>query len=811
MARLIENLRLKIKKPHLRIRIEKFNTGKILRAAGIICFFGLAAVFGAVFGAYRAVRQNLPSVSDLETFEPNILTSIYSADGRMIKDFATERRIEVPYESIPETLKKAIIATEDPRFYKHNGIDLRGILRAAKENIRRGRFFRRPEGGSTITQQLARNLFLYPQQTIGRKLKEMYLAVQIEKAYSKEKILEMYCNQFYLNHGVHGVETASNFYFGKSVADLTLEEAAMIAGIFRGPSIYSPYNNTEVTLRRRNHVINRMLEEGYISGEQAEEAKARPMTVLPWRSGGYSSDFAAYFFEEIRRYLIKKFGSEILYQGGLKVYTTIDPVLQRYAEEALLGRLREIDKLKGWRKDKRNLLKEGKVKLEEEWLERWVSATAEENEVSDAIVLSVTRKEAVVRVKKYTGRLENKGIAWTRTDNLEKLFERGDVIQVMIKSIDEAKNEVQVSLEQDPLLEGAFLAVDPRSGQVKAMVGGYSFQRSEWNRATQALRQAGSAIKPMLYTAALENRFTASSQISDEPVEFPDKWLGEIWSPRNYDRKYKGTVTLRIGLEESRNVVTARLLDYISPQTGVDYCRRFGLTSTIYPYLSLSLGTFDVSLLELVSAYTVFPNKGVRIKPYFITRIEDRGGNVLEEARVEAEEVISPQTAYLMTSLMQGVIQRGTGAAANALGIPLAGKTGTTSDYTDAWFIGFSPSLCAGVWIGHDEKVPIGERQSGAVAALPAWMTFFKRWIDDETADARAAGGEPVFEDFEVPPNITFVDVDWKTGFLATPACLWPIREAFLAGTEPDRYCSNHDHLKILDYYGTEKAVEEHD
>jgi penicillin-binding protein 1A len=435
----------------------------------------------------------------------------------------------------------------------------------------------------------------------------------------------------------------------------------------------------------------------------------------------------------------------------------------------------------------------------------------EADEVTDAIVLSVTRTEASVRVKKYTGKLPNKDIAWTRTDNLEKLLEPGDVIQVKVKGVDEGKKEVQVSLDQDPLLEGAFLVIDPRSGQIKAMVGGYSFQRSEWNRATQAQRQAGSAIKPILYTAALENRFTASSQISDEPVEFPDKWLGETWTPRNYDRKYKGTVTLRIGLEESRNVVTARLLDYISPQTGVDYCRKFGLTSTIYPYLSLSLGTFDVSLLELVSAYTVFPNKGVRIKPYFITRIEDREGNVLEEARVEAEEVISPQRAYLMTSLMRGVVQRGTAAAANSLGIPLAGKTGTTSDYTDAWFVGFSPSLCAGVWIGNDEKVPIGNRQAGAVAALPAWITFFKRIIDDETKSAQAAGRKPNFEDFDVPPNITFVEVDWKTGFLATPACLWPIREAFLAGTEPDRYCSNQDHFKILDYYGTEKAVEEHD
>jgi penicillin-binding protein 1A len=800
----------KKRRPFLRIRIKKPDSGKLLRTLGLLILIGAAAVLGAGFGAYRAVKQNLPSVLELENFESNIITSVYSDEGEVIKDFAIERRVEVTYDMIPDVLKKAIIATEDPRFYSHHGVDLLGILRALKENIRSGRLLRRPQGGSTITQQLARLLFLYPQQTIGRKLKEMYLSLQIEKQYSKEKILELYCNQFYLNHGVYGVETASNFYFGKSVADLTLEEAALIAGIFRGPSYYSPYTNVATTLRRRNHVINRMVEEGYISKAQGEEAKAKPMDVLPWRRG--SSDFAAYFFEEVRKYIERKYGSEVLYRGGLKVYTTLNPTFQRYAEEELLGRLREMDKQKGWRKDKRNLLKEGKVNLEEEWLDSWLTAYVEENEVADAIVLSVSRKEATVKLKRLVGKVGNKDIGWTKSDNLEKLIQVGDVIQVKVKKVDSEAKLLETSLDQHPQIEGAFLVIEPRSGQIKAMAGGYSFQRSEWNRATQAQRQAGSAIKPILYSAALDNRFTPATIIVDEPVEFPDKWLGENWAPRNYDRKYKGAVTVRIGLEESRNVVTAKILDYISPQTGVDYCRRFGLTSTIYPYLSLSLGAFEVSLLELVSAYTVFPNKGVRIRPYFITRIEDREGTVLEEARVESEDVISPQTAYLVTSMMEGVISpRGTAVAASDLGIPLGGKTGTTSDYSDAWFIGFSPSLCAGVWIGNDTRITLGARQSGAVAALPAWKGFFKRLIDDETKKAEAEEREPFFEDFEVPLNINFVEIDRKTGLLATPICLWPIREAFLAGTEPLRYCSPQDHLLILDYYGTEKASEEHD
>jgi penicillin-binding protein 1A len=298
----------------------------------------------------------------------------------------------------------------------------------------------------------------------------------------------MYCNQFYLNHGVYGVETASNFYFGKTVADLTLEEAALIAGIFRGPSLYSPYTNVATTLRRRNHVINRMVEEGYINNAQGEEAKARPMAVLPWRRG--SSDFAAYFFEEVRKYIEKKYGSEVLYRGGLKVYTTLNPTLQRYAEEALLTRLREMDKQKGWRQDKRNLLKEGKKKLEEEWLDSWVTSYVEENEVADAVVLSVAKKEAVVKVKRHMGKLQNKDIAWTRTDNLEKLFQRGDVIQVKVKKIDPEAKEIEASLDQHPVIEGAFLAIDPRSGQIKAMVGGYSFQRSEWNRGRPSSRSS---------------------------------------------------------------------------------------------------------------------------------------------------------------------------------------------------------------------------------------------------------------------------------------------------------------------------------
>ena len=800
-----------MKIPNIRIKIRKPSKKEVIRFLLITGLVGSACVLGAVFGAYVSVRNNLPSVDELESLKTKIITTVYSAKGEPVKEFAEERRIEVPISMIPDILKKAIIATEDPRFTSHKGVDYAGILRAVKENvIKIGRgSYRRPEGGSTITQQLARSLFLYPQQTIRRKLKEMFLALQIEKKYSKDKILDLYCNQFYLGHGVYGVETASNLFFGKSVDALTLEEAALIAGIFRGPSIYSPYTNAERTLRRRNHVLNRLVEEKYISAAEGEAAKRKPLGVIPLRR--QSSEFGAFFFEEIRRALDRDFGSDALYNAGLKVYTTFDPDLQKAAEAALHSGLRRQDRKKGWRADKRNLIAEGKSDLQAAWLDGWTSMPLEKGEVTGAIVLTAAKSEATVRIKDYTGRMRSTGIEWTKARTLDALIKPGDVIQVEVQSVAEGIKEAAVSLSQEPLVEGSFMVIDPATGQIKAMVGGYSFRRSQFNRATQALRQTGSSIKPFLYTAAIENGFTPASIIVDEPVTFNDKWTGEPWTPRNYDREYKGAVTLRKGLEESRNVVTAKLLDYISPQVGVNYCRKFGITSTIYPYLSLALGTFDVSLLELVSAYTVFPNKGVRVRPYFITRVEDKEGNILQENSVESEEVLSPQTAFVMTYLLEGVTRAGgTAAISTALNWTLAGKTGTTDKYTDAWFVGFSPSLCAGVWVGYDNNVTLGERQSGAAAALPIWNDFFARVIEARKKEAEAGGIELEPEEFEIPPNLTFVDIDRKTGLLATPICRFILKEVFFPGTEPVRYCTNQDHLRILDYYAQEKAEEEH-
>ena len=812
-----------MKIPSLQIKIKKFKKGTVLRTLLILVLAGLAAGLGALAGAYIAIKDNLPQVADIDTFRPKLITTVYAADGRPIKEFAEERRVEITYDRIPKTLIDAIVATEDPSFFHHGGVDLRGILRAVWADVFKVLGGKRPEGGSTITQQLARSLFLHREVSLRRKLKELYLSREIEKLYSKEKILELYCNHFFLGHGIYGVQAAANYFFGKDVADLDLEEAAVIAGIFRGPAVYSPYTNKTRTLDRRNHVLNRMVAEGYLTKAQGEAFKAKPMEVLPQRRT--SAEFGAYFFEEVRRYLEKTYGFDGLYRAGLKVFTTIDPDLQRYAETALQSGLRRTENaLNGWRADKPNVLTAGpealknlvaspKAALEEHWLLTWENQALEPAGVYDAIVLSVSRGEASVRVKNAVGLMTSKDIGWTKARGLDAILKRGDVIQVKVASFDPEAKEARVSLDQKPLRNGAILVIDPQTGQVRALVGGYSFRDSQFNRAVQAPRQTGSAIKPFLYTAAIEHGFTPASVIADEPVTFIDRWSNEPWSPKNYDRKYKGAVTVRAGLEQSRNVVTAKLLDFVSPQVGVDYCRRFGITSPVYPFLSLSLGTFEITLLEMVSAYSAFPDKGVRFKPYFISRIEDKDGNVLEEARVESEEVVSPQTAYMMTYLMRGVVEGegGTAGAASVLGWPLAGKTGTTDKYSDAWFIGFSPNLCAGVWVGYDKPIPLGERQTGGAAALPIWMDFFARVIDDAKAKAKAEGVVDFAPpDFEVPPNLTFVEIDKRTGLLATPACRYPFLEVFFPGTEPSRYCTLADHLRVLDYYATEKAAEDH-
>lgn len=813
--------KLSLKKPKWpKLRLPIKDRKKFFKTAFLVLLFVAACGLGTALGVFRAIMTNLPDIAQLAEFEPGIITYIYADDGTVVGEYALEKRIQVTLADIPDNLKNAIIATEDPRFYSHHGIDFLGMLRALKENVRLIFTPHKLHGGSTISQQLVKRLYLHPKQTIRRKLKEMILAIQLEQRYSKDEILTMYCNQFDLGDGrVYGVEAAAQLYFDKSAANLDLAEASMITGIFRAPSRYFPYRNYDDALGRRNHVINRMVSEGYISKEVGDEARYQPLNILPLHRA--DSDFAGYFLEEVRKYLYDSYGMKALYSDGLRVHTTINLAYQKWVEDAAHRQLHVLDKRQGWRDDKPNIL-ESELEIEslealvepiwderarKTWMSSWRRPEFEEGLIIEAVVLEATRAKAKVKVKEYTGEITNQGIEWTKARNLTSLIEPGDVIHVKIKSFDPEKLTLTAELDQEPKLEGAVLAIEPQTGQIKAMMGGYSFRRSKWNNATQAMRQAGSVIKPILYTAAIDTgAMTTVTPFVDEPVEFEDKWSGEIWDPPNYDGRYKGRVTLRQGIEESRNIVTAKMLRDISPHLGVDYCRKFGITSTVYPYLSLSLGAFEVKMLELVSAFTVFPNSGVRVTPYFISRIEDRDGNIIEEHMAESEEVISPQVAYIMTSLMQGVIQRGTSQGVRHLTRykELAGKTGTTDDWADARFMGFSPSLCVGVWVGHSAgRVTIGERQSGAVAALPIFTEFFTKLIEEEARIAKENDEEYVIEEFPRPPNLEYVQIDRKTGLLPTLVCLpqFIITEVFMPGTAPNRFCSNEDHLMTYDYY----------
>lgn len=753
--------------------------------------FLIAILLGILAGLFLVYQRSLPKISELEDYSPSIMSIVYDCNGNIIGEFAIEKRVPVSYSDIPSHLRYAIITAEDRSFEKHWGIDLWGILRALKTNIFSGWG---KEGASTITQQLARMVFLKSpkgiyEKTIRRKIKEWLLSFQIEKNFTKEQIFTLYANLHYFGHGAYGVEAASLLYFGKRAKELTLSEAALIAALPRSPSKYSPYLHPKNAVIRRNYILDIMTQEGYIKKDEAEKAKREPVILQPL----YSSDEnIGYIMEEIRKHVEQKFGTTNLYQNGLKIYTTFDMNLQKIAQNALRDGVREVDKRRGWRGAKDNLLKEKKkVDLKTYNLKNWPKGSLREEKIYDAIVVNVSNDAAVIRVKEFEGVLTPMDVKWTGIKNLSKLFKKGDVIEIKTDKIDYEKKAFHATLEQAPELQGAVLGLNAKTGEIKVMVGGYSFNESRFNRAIQAKRQTGSVIKPLIYSLAIESGLTPSSQFIDEPYFFFDKWTNEIWSPQNFDHKYRGFVTLRRGLEESINIVTVKLVELLTPERVVQHIKKFGISTNLRPYMSISLGAFEIPLLELVSAYSVFPNHGIRMKPYFIVKIEDREGNLLEENRREAYEVLSPAVAYITTNLMKGVVLRGTAARASSLKRPLAGKTGTCDEYTDAWFIGFDPSFILGVWVGHDVKRSIGPNETGARAALPIWMEIMKEYLKDK----------PV-EDFPVPPDIVFLKVDRMTGLLATPFCSHIIEEAFIAGTEPASYCSENEHFKVHDYYG---------
>ncbi|MCL6583752.1 MAG: PBP1A family penicillin-binding protein [bacterium] len=659
----------------------------------ILCSLILCFILGGVAaGLVTAYLAKLPQLEWLEDYFPPVSTLIYSHDDQLIGQLYQQQRIFIPLSEIPQELIKAFLAVEDEDFYSHHGIDFTAILRAFYVNFRAGKI---KEGGSTITQQLAKVLFLTPERSLSRKIKEAILAIQIEQRYTKNEILELYLNQIYLGNGAYGVEAAARAIFGKSVRELTLPECAMIAGLAGSPGRYSPFADFYLALERRNHVLQRMLEAEYISKEQFRSAISSPLR-LPSKQ---KEELASYFIEYVRQYIEEKYGANLLYRSGLHVYTTLDAEMQRAAEQAAAAGLEAID----------------------------------------------LRREA---------------------SGLQRRGARS--------------------------VEAALVAIDPRSGFVKSMVGGRDFFRSKFNRATQARRQPGSAIKPIIYTAAIERGFTAADIIIDSPFILKRSG-GEVWKPENFTRRFYGPTTLRTALEKSRNVVTVKLANALGIDVIISTMRAMGITSPIPPVLSIALGSCELSLLELTSAYGVLANGGIRVEPLFIRRVTDQRGRVLEENIPRKNRAISPQTAYIITSILQGAIQRGTGWPARVLPYPLAGKTGTTDRATDAWFIGYSPDLVAGVWVGLDNNQSLGPNETGAQAACPIWVKFMGRALNRQAKSSK----------FEIPDGLSFVFIDPETGLLAPDDLPNKFLEVFKKGTEPKKYSPAKKKIKIQenDFY----------
>lgn len=763
----------------------------LVRQAGLAALFVLAAVAGLASGVLIAYAGDLPQISALDEYAPSTITRVYASDGSVVGEFATQRRVLLTYDQIPVRMRQAILAAEDATFESHLGLRPGRLLITVARNL----IYRRQllySGASTLTQQLARKLFLKPEKTIERKVKEALLTLQIEKRYTKHEIFTLYCNQMNFAHGAYGVEAAARVYFGKSVNDLTLEETATIAGILQLPERQSPYINPKWAMQRRNYALQRMADERYVSQAEADAAKAKPIVVAGLPSSGNST--APYFVEEVRQHLERRYGARDLYEAGLAVYTTLDADLQRAANRALAAGLRAIDKRQGFRRAARNVLADGGA-LDTHHDRRWDrpivagdvvpavvtavgGARSGRGSASDAPGRPLAPGTARLRVGAFEAVLARPGIQWTGRTSAADVVKTGDLVDVLVTAVDAERRTLTVTLDQTPLIDGGLVAIDNRTGQIRAMVGGFDFARSKFNRAVQAPRQMGSTFKPFVFAAAIDRGFTPSTILIDAPVAF-DAGPGQApYSPNNYDRKYEGAITMRRVLEQSRNVPTVRMMEQLGAAQVVAYARQLGFTSPLQPFLSTALGASEATLIEVTSAYSAFPNQGIRMEPYSIARVMDRDGSLLEENRPLPRDGIRADTAFVLVNLLRGVVQRGTAEKAAALDWPLAGKTGTVDDYTDAWFVGFDPNLTVGVWVGFNEKKPIGRNETGGVAALPIWIDFMKAYID-----LRGDRANP--PDFEAPGNIVFVAVDRASGAPVPPDTPGAISEAYISGTQP--------------------------
>jgi penicillin-binding protein 1A len=772
----------------------------LLFAAGTIIFVAAVAAAAGLLWHYS---QSLPDYSQLQDYEPAVMTRVHASDGSLLAEYARERRLYIPIQAVSKLVIHAFVAAEDKNFYEHGGIDFSGIARAATLYIQQYGSGRRPQGASTITQQVAKNFLLTNELSFSRKIKEALLAMKIERAFSKERILELYLNEIYLGMGAYGVAAASLLYFDKSVHELSVAEAAYLAALPKAPNNYHPFRQRERALERRNYVIDRMAEDHYITAQEAEKAKKEPLKITPRPTGAHI--FAAeYFAEEVRRYIYDNFTEKKLYEGGLSVRATLDPKMQVLARKVLVDGFVNFDEQHGYRGAAQKIDPTGD----------WGAKLAEVKALSDvapwrlAVVLEADDAAARVGLQpgrepggalskeRETGTIALEGMKWAKArgktpTKVSQVLSPGDVVYV------EPLGGGQFRLRQVPEVSGAIVAMDPQTGRVLAMAGGFSYDQSQFNRATQALRQPGSSFKPLVYAAALDNGYTPSTVVLDAPIEI-DTGTG-IWAPENYTRKYYGPSTLRFGIEQSRNVMTVRLAQDIGMPLIGEYAKRFGVYDNLPPYLSFALGAGETTLLRMVGAYAMFDNGGRKIQPTLIDRIQDRYGHTIykhdsRECRGcdadkwadqneptlidKRERVLDPMTAYQITSIMEGVVQRGTATVVKEVGKPIAGKTGTTNDEKDAWFIGFSPDLVVGVYLGYDKPRHLGRGATGGVLAAPIVRDFMKVALADKPAVP-----------FRVPPGIKLIRVDPRTGMRAGPGDQRVILEAFKPGTAPsDNY-----------------------
>lgn len=792
--------------------VKRSVTKTILKSILIAAVVGLVSVAAFVGVIVFHFSSDLPQVSSLKDYKPSIVTTVYSADGQKVTEFFKERRIIVNMDELPDKLVQAFISAEDSRFYSHGGVDLISIVRAFTRNLAAGGIV---QGGSTITQQVAKSFFLSPERTYQRKVKEAILAYRIDKSFSKNDILYLYLNQIYLGHGSYGVQAAAETYFGRPAKELTLAECALLAGLPQAPSRYSPVVNPDLAKQRQVYVLKRMAEEGYITPEEAEKAVAEPIEVNErGRSKPGFNSKAPFYTEYVRSYIEKKYGEEALYEQGLKIYTSMDLSMQIAAQEEIAKGLRNLDRRQGFRGPVGTVSSSDMGSFIDKIKKELVLKPLVTGRSLEALVTKVdeTRREMTVSLGDDIGIVSLAGVNWGQIRDVndpesgeprtKQGFLPGDIVLVHVTGLKrqalspppatttdnsgdsdfsepdtfsaKAKNVWSLVLDQLPSSEAALVCLEAETGSVKAMVGGRNFAESQFNRAIQARRQPGSAFKPVIYSAALDKGYTAASVIIDSPVIYQGGDDDYAWKPKNFERKFNGPTLLHNALTRSMNIITIKILQDIGVGYVSDYAKQLGIKSPLSQDLSLALGSSGVSLLELTNAYAVFANQGILVEPTFITRIEDRSGNVLEESQSYRHKVIESSTACIMTRILESVIQSGTGQSVKSLGRPAAGKTGSTNNYNDAWFIGYTPGLVTGVWVGNDAQASLGWGETGSRSAAPIWLGFMQRSLS----------GKPV-ENFAMTEDVEMKIVDSRTGLLPGPGTESTTKVWFRKGTSP--------------------------